>query len=211
MAGKTFDNRRTSSRTMHDPPLRGPYDDPQDPPRVEPIPPSPQEDPPGPVQPSPPADPLAVVRQVGFRAGEATRGRVTVIQQVYHHQPGMQPAVVEVKSARWLDSEEQAYDRNVSVGPDWSGIDSGWVPSPSMAVLYNREGVNLSAVPSAAELDALKAKVVEVGFAPGDTPPSAALLVPPGEAQVMAVADVRTLRVRCRSGSARCTLTLIPS
>lgn len=141
----------------------------------------------------------------------ADRGRITVVDQVYHQNPGQDPTVASSKFSRLLDSTEQAYVRRTKVGETWSLVDRGWIESCSLMVVENLEGQSFAVVPTPEERAEVEARVVELGTPGEDGRIVPFALVRPGLSGRFEPYDVRRVLLRCRSGVAQYTVTLFPA
>lgn len=138
--------------------------------------------------------------------------RLSVVESIYHQTHGEQPTVVESRFGRWLNTPEQPYARRFRAGEEWVSLDKGWVEDAAMLVLSNDEGRNPQVVPSEADKRELAQRAVEIGLAQmHGKPPQPFAVVPPGESARFQPTNLETLMLRCWKGSARVTLTLIPS
>lgn len=157
----------------------------------------------GPVPGLPTAEPVN-------RAAEP-RGRLTVVESVYHQTPDGQPAVTESRYGRWLASTEQSYVRRLKVGPGWERLDTGWVTDCSQVVVINYEGAGLRVNPTPAERDAVAALVVQAGVGLPGVGPVACHDVPPGESCRFRPTPGAALYLRCPAGVARVSITAVPA
>lgn len=137
------------------------------------------------------------------------QARVTVVESVYHFLPNRQPGGRELRHSRVLASHEQRYERTFRVGPEWQRLDPAWVKEASLFLLENEEGKGLTKIPSPAQRAEIDARIVEVG-AGKDGPSLVTDLVPPGQSIRRIPADLN-IWLRCRSGEAEVTLTLVPA
>jgi hypothetical protein len=149
-----------------------------------------------------PAKPVAT-----FHAAPA---RLTVTETVYYQYGQDQPVQASAQFGRTLDTEEQAYQRKVTVGEDWKPLDVGWAgPVPAMLVVANDEHRYVPpTIPTPEEAAALEAKVVEVGV----TPPNGAVV---GFARVRPRETCRfepsaRVVVRCPAGRCRVVVFAAP-
>lgn len=145
------------------------------------------------------------------KAEPAVKNRVTVVEQLYHRAFGDQPVQFESRWSRELNSSEQAYERRLTIGDQWEDFDAGWIKRVGMFAIRNEEGRNLQRIPTEEERDKINEKVVEIFFVSEGTSapfPEAHLFVYPGETAKGCPAV--KMKVRCRSGSARCTVFIIP-
>lgn len=138
----------------------------------------------------------------------AVQSRMTVIETIYHQAPNDEPTSFTSRFSRSLETDEQPYARKLKVGESWQPLDraSIWLAEAGLLRLVNEEGTNWPTNPTPEQLAEVAAKVVEIGFG-ADT---AAILVPPGESVRFSPADLALIRLRCRSGTARCALALLP-
>lgn len=146
------------------------------------------------------------VREPTFAFRPATpappvKPRLTVVRSVYHQLPGEEPTAVQNRFMRTLEREEPTQKRRYTVGAEWLSLNAG---SVAMAVVANEEGAGRQTRPTEEEAADLAAKVVEVGV--GGV---ALALVRPGENLEFEPAG-GAIMLRCRSGSARVVVTLIP-
>lgn len=138
-----------------------------------------------------------------------SKSRIGCRVQAFHQQPNAPPAVADPAWGRFVESDEQPWVRQLTVGPEWQALDCGWVERAGLMVLQNTEGKFPQVIPTEEERAAVAARVVELAYKP--CPAFATWVVRPGAAHVGEPGDVKLLRVRCRSGTARCTLYLFPA
>ena len=129
--------------------------------------------------------------------------RLSVVELVYHQPEGERGVAVESRFARNLVSTEQMYHRRITVTEEWQPIDGAWIKQAGMMVLSNDEG-RFTVQPTQEERDAANEKIVEVGS------DGMKWLARPGESIRAEPSDLSAVHVRCRKGSARCTLSLFP-
>lgn len=132
---------------------------------------------------------------------DATNGsRITIVETVYYQRADRQPTSVCTRFSTRSDSEEQHFTRELRVGQEWQTIDFGWVKSVGMLVIVNeREKFQVRPTPERqAEADS---RLVEIDN--GGT-----WLIPPGGSH--RGIPVGELRIRCRTGEARVTVTVFP-
>lgn len=125
------------------------------------------------------------------------RDSISVVEAVYHQKLRQQPTSLESTFSRDLVSDGDPYQVTMVVTEEWQDVDVGWVERCGMMVLKNLEGLGLQVIPTEAEVAAIESRVVDIAF--GDD--RAAAHVPP-RATSHLWPDV-TVRVRCRSGTAR--------
>lgn len=124
------------------------------------------------------------------------KGRIVVVETVFHQPPDAGPSSTLSRFSRWLESDERPYVRGLRLGPAWQPVEQGWLDrGGSMLVVANDETE--------------AGRVIEVGLWTGtEALPFARL--PPGEAVRLPVVDVGLLRLRASGAAVRCTQTLFP-
>ena len=138
----------------------------------------------------------------------AMRARLVVVESVYHQSPDGQPTSAEGAYARQLDTDEQPYARKCKATEEWRPLDCGWLDRASMLHVVNEEGRFL-VQPTDAEREEVNRKLIELAVSvQGSLTPFAE--IPPHETARFRPVDPKALRVRCRSGAAKFTLTLFP-
>lgn len=138
------------------------------------------------------------------------RPRLTVVEVVYHAIPGEDTTSLECRFGRFLGTAEQRYQRRLAVGADWQPLDCGWLDAGAgMLSLKNDEGKFTQVYPTDRSLSEAAVRVVEIGLVVGDSVHAFAV-VRPRESARFEPSFLPALKIRCRSGSARCTLTAFP-
>lgn len=136
--------------------------------------------------------------------------RVVVSENVYHQTFGEEATRIESRFSRFLKSEEQLYQRHVTVGENWERLDHGWVQTASMLVVKNNTGNTLQVHASKEMEEHLDSCVVEIG-AGLDSAVVPVIAVPRGESARFTPVDTNNLFVRCRNGKAKVVLSVVPS
>lgn len=143
-----------------------------------------------------------------------SKGRVTVVHRVMCQQVGENPFPIETGFARWLETDEQPVGRTCKVGEEWTPLYHGWLESAGILIVVNEEGRRLAVVPTAEEAKEIDEKIVEVGISSpymGKEFIQPFTTIPPrGEDMRINPIDLTRLRLRCRKGTARVTISLIP-
>ena len=79
-------------------------------------------------------------RPAKTRERPVVKPRLTVIQTVYHQEPGGDPTSYESRFARFLDSkDQQPCVRRLAIGESWQTLDELWLERVSQLVIANRE------------------------------------------------------------------------
>lgn len=131
---------------------------------------------------------------------------LTVLKTVYHRP---EAGAARAQRARWtrrLASAEAPYLRTLTATATWQPLDCGWVEEVGLLLVTNDEGGRPRPRPSAADQAALAARTLELAY---DAEPP--WLIAPGESFVGRPGQARSLRVRCRSETARYTVAVYPS
>lgn len=141
--------------------------------------------------------------------------RLTVVETIYHQRGEKRPNYVEARYDFELGSTEQAYQRELEVGPNWQKLDMGWVKNWSILHIKNEEGARirklLNKTQQAVEQDN---HTIEVGIKlanedeDGEYQPL--WVIPPSQDCRLQPFDPSLLYIRCRNGKADCTVTLFP-
>ena len=142
-------------------------------------------------------------------------GRITVVEHLYHYADEQsQPTSIESIFTRHLKSDEQPYIRILKLTEDWIPLDKGWVEEVGTIVIKNMEGTRYTVNPTDEERKVVESRIVEIGYhnSLSLNLATAFQLVPPQESSGrITPADWFSLRVRCRSGVAKITLTVYPA
>lgn len=136
---------------------------------------------------------------------------MTVVEYVTHQPHDHEAtAVGSTPFLRMLRSDEQPYVRHATVGEAWQRLDRGWLESAGMLLVENKEGQFTQVQPREEERKAALMRVVEVGLAGANPQPTRFAVVRPAESCRFEPADVTGLWLRCRFGTARVIISLIP-
>lgn len=137
--------------------------------------------------------------------------RLTVVQQTYHQLPGEQPRYYDSRFSRELETLEQPYERQTTIGPEWKPLDVGWLNETGvgMLIIENNEGQFYVRIPTLEEKEVTRAKGIEIGIDVVGNIDSFAL-VPSGESCRFYPANANHLRIRCQSGTAKITIQAFP-
>ncbi|MGL6095060.1 MAG: hypothetical protein ACRC7O_04570 [Fimbriiglobus sp.] len=69
---------------------------------------------------------------------DAVKSRLVVVGTVYWSSPAGEPVSTPVRSAKWVDTDEQPFVRNDKAQPHWKNLNYGWVVGlPVMVVVRN--------------------------------------------------------------------------
>lgn len=139
------------------------------------------------------------------------KNRLTVFEQVSFQEVGNPRAVVaDARFSRQLDSDEQVYQRTITVKKGWQKLDLGWIaPGGCSCLVLENKRPQWSAKPSQEEVDLAESMVVEVSFRGGIDTDSDAVL-PVGETCRLRPTLRQPLYVSCPAGEARLTISAFP-
>jgi hypothetical protein len=141
------------------------------------------------------------------RTPKKVGSRITFLETIAHTRPGKQPTAVESRWTRSVDSSEQVYTRQITVGKDWTKLDPGWITSCALLHIKNEEG-RFVVNPTEFELELLKKKIVEVEFSQPNAM-SSGILVRPGKTSTFEPNDLKTIFLRADIPT-EITVTLFP-
>lgn len=132
--------------------------------------------------------------------------RLTVVEQVYHQPFGEEATCISSRFSRHLKTQEQIYQRfRRTATEEWQELDFGWIIKVGMVTIQNEVGKGLQAIPTDAEKEAMAKQVLEITF--GNL--VALLLIPPGES-IRFIPVSANLSIRCQSGKAKFSYSVIP-
>jgi hypothetical protein len=134
--------------------------------------------------------------------------RLTVVENLYHQPTEGFPAMAFGDASRFsreLQSDEQPYERHRVAKETWEPLDCGWIERCGMLMVRNDEG-HFSVNPTQEQRAKVARRVLVVSFGESED----AILLPPLETCRFYPADVKQMQIRCREGTARYTLYLIP-
>jgi hypothetical protein len=127
---------------------------------------------------------------------------LTVVDQLYFQQENGQPIDVPIRFSKLMRTDEQPYIRRIKVDVR-RDVDTGWVERVAMVCIVNEEGRGMQRRPTSEEQADIDGRIVDVWV--GGSP---VLYIPPGEG--VKLRPIGELSMRCRNGTARCTVTVIP-
>jgi hypothetical protein len=122
--------------------------------------------------------------------------RLVATGHVVHQRPGFPGKLFGKAFTRVLQSDQQPYERELTVVPEWQPLDVGWITDCSMLMLENR-GKELVEVCVRARKTML-------------TPLEPDLLLPPDEYIRVTPADASRWHLRSTAGPVPCVLMLTP-
>lgn len=137
--------------------------------------------------------------------------RITIVETIYHRSDGSPPTSKSSNYGRMLETDELPYTIPKSkrtVGEEWAPVDCGWFKSVGCGLVSvsNLGGTPTGKIPMEDEKNDEKSRVLEVSLGESPYP----WIVRPGETMRAEPSDCSQLRVRCRKGETRFTVTFFP-
>lgn len=134
------------------------------------------------------------------------KGRLTVIEQIYHQQADSDPTNLEERYSRILESEEEPYKKKLTINQDWIILNAPGLESTSLVIIRNLEGRYRTTIPDQVEIELVKERVLEVGF----LVTSPHIIIPPTESARFCPSNLEKLYIRCRKGSCKISILVVP-
>lgn len=106
-------------------------------------------------------------RSGGLRYNLQTRDRLTAQVNIYHEHWGEQPVAAHCSTQRFLDTQEQPFQRRITVGPEWVPLSRAWgtmLESVGVILLENRAGRSLMVTPTDEEWEVIQDSVIQVAI-----------------------------------------------
>lgn len=141
--------------------------------------------------------------------------RLTVVAHLYHSIPGQNTeGPSPSRFYRYLDSDEEAYTRNVKIGTEWSTLDTGWLKDKkhSCLILANTNRRVPSKRRTLQQEDADNSKVLEVGIE--DIHTGMVLVfaeIAVNEDIRLSPVNIELYRIRCKTGETKYNIYLVPA
>ncbi len=134
------------------------------------------------------------------------KGRLNVIEQIYHQQAESEPTNIEEKYGIILESEEEPYKKKLTIGEEWTLIDTGGFADASLVILRNMEGRYSIVHPTQAQIELVKERVLDVGFGV----PTAHIHIVPTTSARFNPCVLGKIHLRCRKGTCKVQLVIVP-
>lgn len=145
-------------------------------------------------------------------------GRLTFVETTYHYADEMsQPSCHDTSGVRTLGKDEQPYSRIIKVDESWQEIDGGWITEKGgnvgLVIIKNLEG-KFTVNPTAEQRLEVESRTVDIGLFNGSPvvteSANAVQFVPVLESARINPVDFSSLRIRCRKGIAKVSVTVFP-
>lgn len=167
---------------------------------------------------------MVPVSTEGFVLSEAGKEKAhfTIVENIYFQRPNGRTMPLVHTYARFVDSDEQEYSREVKLTEEWTKLDTGWICNTGLLHIANTPD-KFKTQPTEDQRQAAAMKVVEIAFAtqhdgkprdmhsPKRPPITADLFVLPGETTRIHPVDTKTIFLRSQSGITKCVITVLPS
>lgn len=148
--------------------------------------------------------------------------RLTVVDRIYYQEIGQPIYDLETKYAVQLQSKNhQVYEKRMRAGEQWKPLNIQWedmdgnpITQCSELIIRNEEGVFQHTIPTEEEKQEARERVLEIALErslqDGEIV-EPILIVAPGTVMRCQPFALNGFQVRCRKGTARFTLILIPA
>lgn len=151
-------------------------------------------------------------RKAPWRPKRIGRARIVCHERLYFNLFGRQATTpLKVRPfERWLDEDDQPVVRPATLGEEWQPLTCAWLEGRVGMVLILNSEPAWTARPTKEQAAEAEARVVEVGWA---LPGGGVLTVeqiPVGESLRLSPIDAGLLRLRCRRGSVKVSVALLP-
>jgi hypothetical protein len=140
---------------------------------------------------------------------DSLKSRLSVVEMVYHQPFGGPPTTAlsdGIRFTRELESNEQPYERHKVAKEEWQQLDCGWIEQCGMLLIKNDEG-QFFVNPTKEDRTTVSEKVIDVTY--DALNPHYYIL--PGESMRVCPVNAGDLRIRCRKGTAKYTIYMVPS
>lgn len=145
------------------------------------------------------------------------RTRVTMLSKLYYERYGEQADYPDhTPHIEYLETEEEAYKRTLSVGGQWMPIDFGWTKEThcSFINIKNVYRTKRDVEPTDAEKEDDNSRILEIGKAIPQLPDyiePVAILYTGQEVTFSPLGSLDRFVIRCRAGSGRYSVFCIPN
>lgn len=130
--------------------------------------------------------------------------RITVSDTTYYQQPGMPIQEIPLGFTRFIQTEEQVFQRFIILSDKWVNLDTGWIASPSLIIIKNTASLK-----DADSFEALTGFAIELSADPAN-PNVEPFLILPGESMRFCHRKPGTLSIRSRVDKIRAVIVVIP-
>lgn len=141
---------------------------------------------------------------------------LTVVETIHHQRANKSPVTLTTSYDIPLDTGEQAYSRELTVGPEWQVLDTGWLKLWSLVVVKNHlpriARTTPGAPPPIPQSRVSDPRTIQLGLRgkKGEFPTEVLLLIPPGQDTRLYPVSAGRWMLRCPTDT-ECTVTVFPS
>ena len=136
----------------------------------------------------------------------STELRMTVVEQVYYQQPGVDPIQIDAGYSYFVQENEQPFQRIAFAGPEWKSLEVGWIVKPSCVVIQNKFQVETRRKLTEEEASEAAKHIIRVKYE--DSKYWFELTV--NESMRFKPSDVKRLQIQSAYGLTRYIASLIP-
>lgn len=141
-------------------------------------------------------------------SGGVIKPRLSLVEMLYHARPGQSPTAVETRIYRWLATNEQPYIRQLLIGGCWTFLEYGWVKEPGVLHVKNEEGFKYQTFPTEQQRLEVESRILLLGVVTEDRV-EPFTMVHPGFSQRVDVPEDKRYALRCVTGTAQTTVTVL--
>lgn len=145
------------------------------------------------------------------------KAELIVHNTAYHQCPNGQPGGMQHRYSQQLASDDPPFTLpTLILKEEWQRLPCGHVDNVGAISIRNDEGTFPITIPTDQERDEMSWRVIEIAAAPKGYPLGQlcrhAVIVRPGCSQILEFSsgDPQTIWIRCRRGTARCWLMVVP-
>lgn len=151
------------------------------------------------------------VTPVDLDSPEARADRITCSLQLHWQPFGEDPISFNCQYSEILEGEEELYiRRRFDLGEEWVQLDVGHIKNPKILYVENRVGQARTTQPTPEELQTWKDAVVEVALKAGRKKFKVFDQLTWGTANKYSPPDFSDIAIRCRKGTARINIAIVP-
>lgn len=141
-----------------------------------------------------------------FPRKKSTELRLTVVEQLYYQQPGVEAIQIDAGYSYFVQENEQAFKRISVATPEWKPINLGWITKSSCIIIQNRHGTENRRTLTGEEQAEQDRHVIQVRFKDS----AYCMEIAPRESIRFKTPNLSALELRSAYGEPRYTYHLIP-
>lgn len=132
--------------------------------------------------------------------------RLTVVEQIYYQQPGVDAITIEAGYSYFVQENEQAFQRISFADEEWKPLELAWIKKASCIVIQNRYAVETRRNLSEEEKVEAAKHIIQVRFDDSQH----CMEIGPKESMRFKTSSLTSLQIRSAFGSTRYICNLIP-